>query len=138
MNTEAPQGRFLRHSLRANAAFSLVSGLTFTIGATPIAGFLGVAPAALVTSVGLNLLGFAVALVWLASREHIRPAIDDACALLRVTRSRRHARQSNNVARAARSGECGVQCDRVAADTDHGLQVRRRRCARFMPAVLSE
>lgn len=75
MSTHAPQDRLLRNSLRANAVFSLVSGLTFTIGATPIADFLGVAPAALVTSVGLNLLGFAAALVWLASRPVVSPVL---------------------------------------------------------------
>lgn len=68
MSNPTSSDRFLRNSLRANATFSLVSGATFSLAGAPIAEFLGVAPAALVTSVGLNLLGFAAALVWLASR----------------------------------------------------------------------
>ncbi|MDJ0868538.1 MAG: hypothetical protein QNK03_20690 [Myxococcota bacterium] len=59
---------FLRNSLRANAAFSTLSGVLFALAGAPIADFLGVAPPLLVTFVGLNLLGFAAALVWLASR----------------------------------------------------------------------
>ncbi|MDJ0787228.1 MAG: hypothetical protein QNK05_10515 [Myxococcota bacterium] len=63
--------RLLRNSLRANAGFSTLSGLAFCFAGAPIAGFIGVAPAALVTSVGVNLLGFAAALLWLSSRPRI-------------------------------------------------------------------
>ena len=65
----------LRRSLRANGVFSATSGLLFTLAGGPLAGFLGVAPAWLVTVVGLNLLGFAAALFFLASRPAIPPAL---------------------------------------------------------------
>ena len=63
-----PDDRLLRNSLRANAAFSTASGIAFSLAGAPIADFIGVAPAALVTSVGLNLLAFAAALLWVSSR----------------------------------------------------------------------
>ena len=63
--------KLLRGSLRGNAVFSLVSGLTFTFAAGRIAPAIGVDPAGIVTFVGVNLLGFAVALAILASRQAI-------------------------------------------------------------------
>jgi len=61
--------RFLRWSLRGNAIFSTLSGLVFALGSAHVAGLLGEGiPAALVASVGGQLLIFAAALVWLASR----------------------------------------------------------------------
>lgn len=63
-----PTDGLLRASLRANASFSALSGLCFVLASAPLADFLDVAPPALVTGVGVNLLGFAAALLWLASR----------------------------------------------------------------------
>lgn len=63
--------RFLRKSLRGNAVFSALSGLTFAIASGTIAAFLGAFPPLLVFAVGVQLLVFAAALVWLASRPEI-------------------------------------------------------------------
>ncbi len=63
--------RFLRRSLRANAIFSALSGAVFTLAGSRLAAFLGVEPPLLVTGVGVNLLGFAAALFFLASRAHL-------------------------------------------------------------------
>jgi hypothetical protein len=62
---------FLRNSLRANAAFSLVSGLGFALAGGAVASFLGVAPAGLVTSTGFPLLAFGAAVLWVASRPQV-------------------------------------------------------------------
>lgn len=63
--------RFLRQSLRGNAFFSTASGLIFTLASGAIAEFLGGTPAILVAVVGGQLLLFAGALFWLASRPEI-------------------------------------------------------------------
>jgi hypothetical protein len=69
---------FLRRSLRANAAFSTLSGLTFVVAAAAIGEFLGAVPALLVAGVGGQLLLFAAALIWLASRAEISVPIATA------------------------------------------------------------
>ena len=63
--------RFLRQSLRANAIFSTLSGLLFLFASGSIAAFLGEHSPVLVASVGGQLLFFAAALTWLASRSNI-------------------------------------------------------------------
>jgi hypothetical protein len=70
MNSNDPS-MFLRVSLRANATFSAISGSVFTFAGAGLAEFLGVAPAELVISVGINLLGFAAALLWVSMRAEI-------------------------------------------------------------------
>ena len=62
---------FLRQSLRGNAVFSTLSGLTFMVASAAIAEFLGGLPSMLVTAVGGQLLLFAGVLVWLASRSEL-------------------------------------------------------------------
>jgi hypothetical protein len=62
---------FLRQSLRGNALFSTLSGLTFMVASGAIAEFLGDLPSMLVATVGGQLLLFAGVLVWLASRLEI-------------------------------------------------------------------
>jgi hypothetical protein len=62
---------FLRQSLRANALFSMLSGLAFALASAPLAALLGDVPPLLVFGVGLQLLFFAAGLVWLASRSEI-------------------------------------------------------------------
>jgi O-antigen/teichoic acid export membrane protein len=69
--TEPDPSHFLRVSLRGNALFSTISGLTFAVANSAIAKFLGDLPAMLVASTGAQLLLFAGVLVWLASREQI-------------------------------------------------------------------
>jgi hypothetical protein len=63
--------RFLRQSLRGNAFFSTASGLVFMAASGAIADFLGGMPSILVAVVGGQLLLFAGALFWLASRPEI-------------------------------------------------------------------
>ena len=59
----------LRNSLRGNAAFSTLSGTLFLLFAGPLSEAIGLADSRVVGSVGLNLLGFAALLLFLASRE---------------------------------------------------------------------
>lgn len=66
---------FLRKSLRSNAVFSTLSGLTFAIASGTIAAFLGAFAPWLVFAVGVQLLVFAAALLWLASRPEISAAL---------------------------------------------------------------
>ncbi len=63
--------RFLRLSMRGNTAFSTLSGLVFIAVPGRLAEFLGGFPPSLVWGVGIQLLVFAVALVWLASRPEV-------------------------------------------------------------------
>ena len=69
MNTPDP---LLRYSLRGNAAFSTLCGLSSIAAAEPLANALGLPGAASLASLGVQLLVFAGLLVWLASREPIR------------------------------------------------------------------
>jgi hypothetical protein len=68
---EMDPASFLRMSLRGNALFSTISGLTFAIANRPIAEFLGDLPPILVGSTGAQLLLFAAALLWLASSKEL-------------------------------------------------------------------
>jgi len=69
-----PNDRLLRYSLRGNAAFSTLSGLASLAFAGPLTSALGMEPPLALQVLGAQLLGFAVLLVWLASRPLIRPA----------------------------------------------------------------
>ena len=73
MNTvnKNPHSNFLRLSLRGNAVFSTLSGLSFVFGNQAISSLLGEVPPIAVLSVGVQLLLFAGALFWLASRPVI-------------------------------------------------------------------
>lgn len=73
--TRTDSAAFLRTSLRANAAFSMLSGGAFALAGSAVASFLGVSPPILVTGVGVNLLAFAGALLFLASRPRIAPRL---------------------------------------------------------------
>jgi hypothetical protein len=70
-STPSESAHFLRRSLRANALFSTLSGLSFASAGGAIGGILGDVPAVLVVGVGVQLLLFAGALVWLSSRPEI-------------------------------------------------------------------
>lgn len=67
--------RLLRISLRANALFSLSSGVTMLAAAAPLSALLGLGDPLPVTAVGLNLVVFAALLVWLAARREIRQSL---------------------------------------------------------------
>ena len=70
-----PSDRLLRYSLRGNAAFSTASGLALIAAAGPLARITGVPGTLSLPGLGVQLLGFAGLLLWLASREAIRPAL---------------------------------------------------------------
>ena len=59
----------LRTALRANAAFSGVSGLTLIVAAGWLIDLLGVTPAGALVFVGANLLVLCGALLWVAARR---------------------------------------------------------------------
>jgi len=61
--------RLLRNALRGNAVFSAFSGLTFALGAEPVAEAIGLADPRLLAVTGVQLLVFAALLLWAASRE---------------------------------------------------------------------
>lgn len=66
--------RLLRNSLRANGAFSTLSGLAFTLGSGAIAGAIGLTDPRVLLAVGAGLLGFAGFLFFLSSRPEIPTA----------------------------------------------------------------
>ncbi len=69
--TDHDASQFLRNALRGNAAFSVLSGLSFASMSGAIAEFFGGIPADLVLVTGIQLLVFAGALIWLASRPQV-------------------------------------------------------------------
>lgn len=71
-----PQG-LLRNSLRANCAFSTLSGLSFLFGAAAIAAAIGLGEARILLGLGVGLLGFAGYLAFVSSR----PTLDLSVAM---------------------------------------------------------
>jgi len=69
--TDPLRDRLLRNSLRANGAFSTLSGLAFLLGAGPVAEAIGLGDARVLAVLGVNLLGFAALLFWLAARKSL-------------------------------------------------------------------
>ena len=65
-------GRLLRNSLRANAAFSLLSGATFIAASEPLSRFFGLPEPTALSGLGANLLVFAALLLLLAASRAIR------------------------------------------------------------------
>ncbi|NNL67935.1 MAG: hypothetical protein HKP30_16925 [Myxococcales bacterium] len=63
--------RLLRNSLRANGAFSTLSGLAFTFGSGALASAFGLPDPRILFAVGLGLLGFAGCLAFVSSRPEI-------------------------------------------------------------------
>ena len=59
----------LRNSLRANGAFSTLSGLCFLLGAGTIAPAIGLGDSRILLGLGVGLLGFAGYLAFVSSRE---------------------------------------------------------------------
>ncbi len=70
---ESNNSTFLRNALKGNGTFSLVSGLAFITGATPIAAFLGLTTPTILIVTGILLLAFAVDLFFLATRQQMNP-----------------------------------------------------------------
>jgi hypothetical protein len=71
----ASPDRLLRMSLLGNAAFSTLSGLTSIFFAARLEAALGIPEPFSLMSLGVQLLLFAGLLVWLATREVIRPGL---------------------------------------------------------------
>ncbi len=71
MSKRDDPSRLLRHSLRANAAFSLLSGAIFIAASGPLAELLGLGDARQVSGLGANLSVFAVLLLVLAAQRSI-------------------------------------------------------------------
>lgn len=63
--------RLLRNSLRANGAFSTLSGLVFSLGAGSVAPAIGLGDPRILVAVGVGLLGFAAFLFYVSSRPSV-------------------------------------------------------------------
>jgi len=61
----------LRRALQANGLFSAVSGVVLAVLPTPVSSFLGLDVPGLINFLGAGLIGFAVALFWLAAEPRI-------------------------------------------------------------------
>ena len=64
----------LRSALRANAAFSGISGITALAAAGALTTALGIRDAAVLPVQGVSLVFFSGVLLWLATRNAIKPA----------------------------------------------------------------
>ena len=62
MNRLEDPTTLLRLSIRANAAFSVASGIVLTLGAAPLAHLTGVPSPWILGGIGLSLIGFALGL----------------------------------------------------------------------------
>lgn len=62
----------LRRALQANGLFSAVSGILLAVLPTQVSSFLGLDVPGLINFIGAGLIGFAVALFWLAAESRIR------------------------------------------------------------------
>ena len=72
MSNRNDPSRLLRYSLRANAAFSLLSGGLFVAAAGPLAELLRLGEARQASGLGANLIVFASLLLVLAAQRSIR------------------------------------------------------------------
>ncbi len=70
---EAETSCLLRTSLRANAAFSAISGAVMIAAAGPLAALMGIAVSAVVPPVGVILVLYAGGLWWSARRPQVNP-----------------------------------------------------------------
>ena len=72
----------LRRALQANGLFSAISGVVLAVLPTPVSSFLGLDMPGLINFLGAGLIGFAVALFWLATEPKIRRSLALAVILL--------------------------------------------------------
>ena len=63
MATWSEESAFLRRSLQANGAFSVVTGLAMIVACKPVASLVGLSHPAILVAIGVSLLVFAVGLI---------------------------------------------------------------------------
>lgn len=66
-----PESRLLRRFLLGNAAFSTLTGTLCLVDATPLTQAFGIPDPMLLPTLGVQLLIFAAAIVWIATRQNI-------------------------------------------------------------------
>ena len=74
----------LRRALQANGLFSAISGVVLAVLPTPVSSFLGLDMPGLINFLGAGLIGFAVALFWLAAEPKIRRSLALTVILLDI------------------------------------------------------
>ena len=74
----------LRRALQANGLFSAVSGVVLAVLPAQVSSFLGLDIPGLINFIGAGLIGFAVALFWLAAEPRIRRSLAIAVILLDI------------------------------------------------------
>ncbi len=74
----------LRRALQANGLFSVVSGVVLAVSPTQVSSFLGLDMPGLINFLGAGLIGFAVALFWLAAEPRIRRSLALTVILLDI------------------------------------------------------
>ncbi|MDH3670106.1 MAG: hypothetical protein OES46_02945 [Gammaproteobacteria bacterium] len=80
----ATNSNVLRRALQANGLFSAVNGVVLAVLPTQVSSFLGLDMPGLMNFLGAGLIGFAVALFWLAAEPRIRRSLALAVILLDV------------------------------------------------------
>jgi hypothetical protein len=74
----------LRRALQANGVVSAVSGVVLALLPTRVSSFLGLDMPGLINFLGAGLIGFAVALFWLAAESRIRRSLALAIIILDI------------------------------------------------------
>jgi hypothetical protein len=80
----ATNSNVLRRALQANGLFSAVNGVVLAVLPTQVSSFWGLDMPSLMNFLGAGLIGFAVALFWLAAEPRIRRSLALAVILLDV------------------------------------------------------
>lgn len=74
----------LRRALQANGLFSAISGVVLAVLPTQMSSFLGPNMPGVINLLGASLIGFAVALFWLAAEPRVRRSLALAVILLDI------------------------------------------------------
>ena len=80
----ATNSNVLRRALQANGLFSAVSGVVLAVLPTQVSSFLGLDMSGLINFLGAGLIGFAVALFWLAAEPRIHRSLALAVIVLDI------------------------------------------------------
>ena len=84
MNSQTERYAFLRRALQANGIFSALSGIIIILADNSIASIIGLPEQVSLIGLGISLLLFAASLLWVASREEIKPAAAWAAVILDI------------------------------------------------------